>query len=197
MTYIDLFETQKFLSQQNKASGRVLRRQITGAALFLLLGGGYALYHANANAKAAPQVAPPPAAVSVETLKPQPVKAFSEFSGRLNAVDYAEIRPQVSGRITEIRFKDGQQVKAGDILFVIDPRPYQAATAKAAADLQSAKVNAALAHATLARYDSLRKQNAIAELTYDQSANAAKVADAAIQSSAAALAQSQVDVDHA
>ena len=53
-------------------------------------------------------------------------------------MDYAEIRPQVAGRITEIRFKDGQQVKAGDILFVIDPRPYQAAAAKAAADLATA-----------------------------------------------------------
>jgi multidrug efflux system membrane fusion protein len=197
MTHLDLYQTSKFLTQQSRSSGRLLRRQITGAALFLLLGGGYALYHANAGAKAAVPPAPPPAAVSVQTLKPQAVKAFAEFSGRLTAVDYAEVRPQVSGRITEIRFKDGQQVKAGDILFVIDPRPYQAAAAKAAADLQSARVNAALAHATLARYDSLRRQNAIAELTYDQSVNAAKVADAAIASQAAALAQSQVDVDHA
>ena len=57
-------------------------------------------------------------------------------------MDYAEIRPQVAGRITEIRFKDGQQVKAGDILFVIDPRPYQAAVAKADGDLASAINNA-------------------------------------------------------
>ncbi|HVW75134.1 MAG TPA: efflux RND transporter periplasmic adaptor subunit [Rhizomicrobium sp.] len=197
MAHVDLYQTSKFLSLQYRTSGKALRRQITGAALFLLLGGGFALYHAKANAKVDTPAPPPPAAVSVLALKPQAVKAFAEFSGRIAAVDYAEIRPQVAGRITEIRFKDGQQVKAGDILFVIDPRPYQAAAAKAAADLQSAKVNAALAHATLARYDALRRQNAIAELTYDQSANAAKVADAAIASSAAALAQSQVDVDHA
>jgi multidrug efflux system membrane fusion protein len=195
MTHIDIFQTQKFLSQQAHTPAKTLRRQAFGAAMFLLLGGGYALYHANA--KPAPQAAPAASPVTVQTLKPQSVKPFAEFSGRISAVDYAEIRPQVSGRITEIRFKDGQQVKAGDILFVIDPRPYQAAAAKAAADLQSARTNAGLAKATLARYESLRKQNAIAALTYDQTANANQVAQAAIASSAAALAQAHVDVDNA
>ena len=192
MAHVDLFEAQKLLRRPSPGS---LRRQAFAGAAILMLGGGYFIWHASA--KPDVPAAPPPAAVSVETLQPRDIAPSSQFSGRITAVDYAELRPQVTGRITEIRFKDGQQVKAGDILFVIDPRPYQAATAKAAADLQSAKVNARLAHATLTRYDSLRKQNAIAELTYDQSVNAAQVADAAIQSSAAALAQSQVDVDHA
>jgi len=195
MTHVDIFQTSKFLTQQANTPAKKLRRQAAVAALILFLGGGYALYHANA--KPAPEAAMPASPVSVQLLKPQSVKPFAEFSGRINAVDYAEIRPQVSGRITEIRFKDGQQVKAGDILFVIDPRPYEAAAAKAAADLASARTNAALAHTTLARYDSLKKQNAIAALTYDQSANAAGVAEAAIKSAAAALAQAQVDVDHA
>ncbi|MDB5734435.1 MAG: Membrane-fusion protein [Alphaproteobacteria bacterium] len=195
MTHIDIFQTQKFLSQQGHTPSKTLRRQAFGAALFLLLGGGYALYHANA--KPAPEAGPAASPVTVQVVKPQTVKPFAEFSGRISAVDYAEIRPQVSGRITEIRFKDGQQVKAGDILFVIDPRPFHAAAAKAAADLQSSRTNADLAKVTLARYESLRKQNAIAALTYDQTANAYKVAQATIASSAAALAQAQVDVDNA
>ncbi|MDB5740588.1 MAG: Membrane-fusion protein [Alphaproteobacteria bacterium] len=195
MTHIDIFQTQKFLSQQGHTPSKTLRRQAFGAALFLLLGGGYALYHANA--KPAPEAGPVASPVTVQVVKPQTVKPFAEFSGRISAVDYAEIRPQVSGRITEIRFKDGQQVKAGDILFVIDPRPFHAAAAKAAADLQSSRTNADLAKVTLARYESLRKQNAIAALTYDQTANAYKVAQATIASSAAALAQAQVDVDNA
>lgn len=195
MTHVDIFQTSKFLTQQANTPAKKLRRQAAVAALILFLGGGYALYHANA--KPAPEAAMPASPVSVQLLKPQSVKPFAEFSGRINAVDYAEIRPQVSGRITEIRFKDGQQVKAGDILFVIDPRPYEAAAAKAAADLASARTNAALAHTTLARYDNLKKQNAIAALTFDQSANAAAVAEASIKSAAAALAQAQVDVDHA
>jgi multidrug efflux system membrane fusion protein len=195
MTHIDIFQTQKFLSQQGHTPSRTLRRQAFGAALFLLLGGGYALYHANA--KPAPEAGPAASPVSVQVLKPQTVKPFAEFSGRISAVDYAEIRPQVSGRITDIRFKDGQQVKAGDILFVIDPRPFQAAAAKASADLQSARTNAALAKVNLERADKLRAAGAIAMQSYDQAASTNAVAGAAIQSAAAVLNQAQVDVDHA
>jgi multidrug efflux system membrane fusion protein len=103
----------------------------------------------------------------------------------------------VSGRITEIRFKDGQTVKAGDVLFVIDPRPYQAAAAKAAADLMSAQTNAALAKANLARAESLRKAGAIALQSYDQAANASAVANAAIGAAQATLTQAQLDVGYA
>ena len=187
MTHIDIFQTQKYLSQQGTSS-KTLRRQAVGAALFLLLGGGYALYHANA--KPAPQAAPAASPVTVATLAPQTVKPFA-------AVDYAEIRPQVSGRITEIRFKDGQQVKAGDVLFVIDPRPFQAAAAKAAADLQSARTSAALAKVNLERAERLKASGAIAAQSYDQAASTNAVAAAAIQSAAAVLNQAQVDVDHA
>jgi multidrug efflux system membrane fusion protein len=194
VTHIDLVQTSNFLRQQGSA--RKLRRQILGSALLILAGGGWAVWHANASST--PETAaPPPASVTVETMKAQTVKPSSDFSGRIDAVDYAEIRPQVAGRITEIRFKDGQQVKAGDILFVIDPRPYQAAAAKAAADLATARNNAALAHTNLTRYDSLRRQNAIAVQTYDQSVNASAVADAGIDAAKAALAAAQVDVDHA
>src|SRR5690242_13387692 len=144
MTHLDLAQAQQFVRQQANWPAKRLRRQLTGAALFLLIGGGYAVWHANA--KSAPETATPPAPVQVATLAAETVKPFAEFSGRIDPVDYAEIRPQVSGRITEIRFKDGQQVKAGDVLFVIDPRPYQAAAAKAAGDLASAVNNARLAH---------------------------------------------------
>jgi multidrug efflux system membrane fusion protein len=193
MAHVEIFEIQKSLSSRN--AGGSLRRALLGAGLAVLLGGGYYVWHANSQGGA--PAAPPPAQVTVETLQAHSVAPFAQFSGRISAVDYAEVRPEVAGRITGIRFKNGQQVKAGDILFVIEPAAYEAAAAKAAADLQSAKVNAALAHATLKRYDSLLKQNAIAPLTYDQSVNAAQVADAAIASSAAALAQAKVDVDHA
>jgi multidrug efflux system membrane fusion protein len=194
VAHIDLVQTSNFLRQQGSA--RKLRRQILGGALLILAGGGWAAWHANASS--APETAaPPPASVTVETLKAQTVKPSSDFSGRIDAVDYAEIRPQVAGRITEIRFKDGQQVKAGDILFVIDPRPYQAAAAKAAADLATARNNAALAHTNLTRYDSLLRQNAIAAQTFDQSVNSSAVADANVKAAQAALAAAQVDVDHA
>ncbi|HMH66073.1 MAG TPA: efflux RND transporter periplasmic adaptor subunit [Rhizomicrobium sp.] len=173
------------------------RSTLIGAALVVLGGGWFAVHHM-ANASATPAAAVSPAVpVNVLTVRPQQVRIWSTFSGKLDAVDYAEIRPEVSGRITEIRFKDGQNVKAGDILFVIDPRPYQAAVAKAAADLQSARTNAALAKSNLGRAENLRQAGAIALQTYDQSANASAVANAAIQGADATLAQARLDVDHA
>ena len=196
MTHIDLAQAQTFLRQQANQPARKLRRQLTGAALFLLLAGGYGIYHASAKSAPQPQ-APAASPVTVQTVKPQTVKPFAEFSGRVQAVDYAEIRPQVTGRIAEIRFKDGQEVKAGDILFVIDPRPYQAAAAKAAGDLASAVNNARLAKIEHERGDRLIKAQALAQESYDQRVTADNVAQAAVKSAEAALAAAQVDVDRA
>jgi len=196
MTHIDLAQAQSFLRQQANSPAQKLRRQLTGAALFLLMAGGYGLYHASAKSAPQPQ-APVASPVAVETLKPQTVKPFAEFSGRIAAVDYAEIRPQVAGRITEIRFRDGQEVKAGDILFVIDPRPYQAAAAKAAGDLASALNNARLAKIEHDRGERLINAQALAQESYDQRVTADSVAQAGVKSARAALAAAQVDVDHA
>src|SRR6202000_2880455 len=80
-----------------------------------------------------------PASVTVKTLQPEKTRVWTEFSGRLHAVDYAEIRPEVSGRITEINFQDGQIVKAGDVLVVIDPRPFEAAVQRAEANVTAAQ----------------------------------------------------------
>jgi multidrug efflux system membrane fusion protein len=115
----------------------------------------------------------------------------------LNAVDYAEIRPEVSGRITQVRFKDGQTVRAGDLLFVIDPRPFEAALAKAEANLASARTNAGYAQTEFDRAATLIKSQAIAQRIYDESANAKRVADAAVQGAEAEILQARVDVDRA
>ena len=128
------------------------RSFLAGMALIALGGGWYWTHHAAPAGAVIPAAAANPAVpVNVISERPQSVRIWSEFSGKLDAVDYAEIRPEVAGRITEIRFKDGQSVKAGDILFVIDPRPYQAAVAKAEADLQSARNNAKFAKSNLDR----------------------------------------------
>src|ERR1700693_6303933 len=78
----------------------------------------------------APEIIP---TVTVETIKREKVRIWSEFSGRLQAVDSAEIRPEVSGRIIKVCFEDGQFVKAGEVLFVIDPRPFEAEVSRAEA----------------------------------------------------------------
>ncbi|HEY2528167.1 MAG TPA: efflux RND transporter periplasmic adaptor subunit [Xanthobacteraceae bacterium] len=135
--------------------------------------------------------------VTVTRLEPQTVTPFAEFSGRINAVDYAEIRPQVSGRITEIRFRDGQHVNAGDVLFVIDPRPYQAAVDKAQADLKTAINNAKFAQAERERGSQLVKSSTLSQETYDQRVNADEVAKASVQSAQAALESAQINLDYA
>jgi multidrug efflux system membrane fusion protein len=129
--------------------------------------------------------------------EPKTVSPFAEFSSRINAVDYAEIRPQVSGRITEIRFHDSEHVNAGDILFVIDPRPYQAAVDKAQADLTTAIHNAKFAQAERDRGNQLVKSNWLSQETFDQRTNADEVAKAAVQSAQAALETAQINLDYA
>ncbi|HXJ00712.1 MAG TPA: efflux RND transporter periplasmic adaptor subunit [Micropepsaceae bacterium] len=172
---------------------------LSGAAALAVLVGGIAIHQfPNASAQTATAAIGTPAVpVNVETVNAGDVRVWSEFSGRLNAVDFAEIRPEVSGRITEVRFKDGQTVQAGEILYVIDPRPFEAALAKAEANLASAQTNAGFAQTEFDRAATLVKSQAIAQRLYDQSANAKRVADAAVQAAQAELLQAKVDIDRA
>lgn len=111
------------------------------------------------------QPQPPAAPVSVATVIVKPVTQWTEFSGIFQAVNAAEIRPQVSGQITAIHFTDGAQVKKGEALFTIDPRPYEAALTTAKAALNQSK-------AAYERAQKLIKSKAIspAELEQAQSA---------------------------
>jgi multidrug efflux system membrane fusion protein len=194
---VDIAQIQQFIAGGNPRPGVQLKRRLfIGAVALALLGsGGVAFYKSQVRpAQAAVSMAVP---VTTQTLRPQAVSPWAEFSGRINAVDYAEIRPEVAGRITEIRFKDGQQVKKGDVLFVIDPRPYQQAVAKAKGDLASAENNARLAKIQVDRGGRLLKEQALSQELYDQRANADGVARAAVASARAALDRALLDVDRA
>lgn len=135
--------------------------------------------------------------MTVKTIEPQKVRIWSEFSGRLQAVDIAEIRPEVNGKITEVHFEDGELVKAGDNLFVIDPRPYEAAVARAEARVATAKANINYAKLEMDRAENMIKTKAVAQRIYDERFNANEVAIAALKSAEADLKQSQVDLEHA
>ena len=197
----DLVHTEKFqpapapVSPVSKPLSFLRKYPVLTGLIVATVIGGAVMARDSGSASAPP--APLPAVVTVAAVQPQAVRVWSDFSGRLTAVNSAEIRPQVSGRITEIRFKDGQQVHAGDILMVIDPRPYEAAAAKAQADLATANANAHLATIELDRAKRLIAANAVARDFYDQRDNAAGVGDASIKAAKAALVQAQVDVDHA
>ncbi len=195
----ELVRTNGFQAAKNPSkAAKILRNRpaIGALALIALAGLGLGIWHvAGADTSAVATNAPVP--VTVAAMNTQSVRIWSDFSGRMNAVDSADIRPEVSGRITEIRFKDGQTVHAGDILMVIDPRPYVAAVQKAEADLATANTNAKLANVEFVRAQRLMAAQAVARDLYDQRDNAQGVAAASIKSAQAELAQAQLDVDHA
>ncbi|MFP3515639.1 efflux RND transporter periplasmic adaptor subunit [Pseudomonas sp. SIMBA_077] len=129
--------------------------------------------------------APAPAAkVSVAKVLEQPVNEWDEFTGRLEAPETVEVRPRVSGQIDQVAFTEGALVKKGDVLFQIDPRPFQAAVRQLEAELQQARANATRSENEAQRGERLRQSNAIsAELAESRStaSQAARAAVAAIQ----------------
>jgi len=169
------------------------------ALVALLIGGAVAYSHSHSSAQRAESqpAAPAPVEVVVKTLAVEKIRPWTEYSGRLHAVDSAEIRPEVSGRITEVRFEDGQRVKAGDVLFIIDPRPFEAAVARAEAELASAKAKDELAKLEKGRADRLIQSNAISRQEMDQASNTSRLTESAIASAEAALQQARIDLDHA
>src|SRR6266436_4613367 len=111
---------------------------------------------------------PPPPQVSVAQVLEKRVKDWDEFTGRLQAVETVEIRPRVSGYIDKLAFTEGSQVKRGDLLFVIDPRPYQAECDRAAADVKRYKTALELARIELARVQRLKDSGAVSEEELDE-----------------------------
>ncbi|WP_417452982.1 efflux RND transporter periplasmic adaptor subunit [Kiloniella sp.] len=140
-----------------------------------------------------------PAALPVTAIRAKavPVQIWSKYSSRLEAVDFAEIRPQVSGTITEVLFEDGQAVEKGDVLFVIDPKPYEAAVAQAKAELSSARNQASFASKQLKRAQGLINSAAISERLLDQRKNDASVSYASVKVAEARLIQAEIDLDRA
>ena len=90
--------------------------------------------------KEAEPTAPPPV-VTVAPVQEREIQDFVVFTGRTEAVQAVDIRARVSGYLTETKFKDGQDVKKGDVLFVIDPRPYQADLDRAQAEFDKAQAD--------------------------------------------------------
>lgn len=135
--------------------------------------------------------------VPVVKIEEKPVQIWKSFSGTLMAVDYVEIRPQVSGIIQKVHFSDGQIVNEGDVLFTIDPKPYAAAVSQAQAMVASAKDDLVYAEKEFTRAQELLKTGAISKQGYDASINRQKVNKAAINVAYANLKSAQVDLDRA
>src|SRR5213082_2611841 len=132
----------------------------------------------------APQQGPLP--VNVVTVIEKEVNEWDEFTGRLEAVESVEIRPRVSGYITEVHIEAGAVIKKGDLLYVIDPRPYQADFDRAAAEFERMQSQLKLAQIELDRAKELRTKNTISASEFDQKAATYQGASAAAASAEAA-----------
>jgi RND family efflux transporter MFP subunit len=143
---------------------------------------------------ATPQTTAPAARVSVAAALEREITEWDEFTGRLEAVAAVQIRPRVSGYIDSVAFSAGSNVRKGELLFVIDPRPYQAELDKAAADLARAQARAEWAASEVARSERLRSIKAISEEEYDQKSNAAREATASVAAARAAVESAQLNL---
>jgi len=140
---------------------------------------------------------PPSMPVDVVVIQEQPIRIWKNFSGRLTAVDFVEIRPQTTGLITDVRFADGQLVNKGDILYVIDPRPFKAALEKAKADLIIARNRSLLANKEYERTKDLLKTKIISQQVYDARTSEKLIADSTVKSAEAQLKQAEINLSYA
>jgi RND family efflux transporter MFP subunit len=141
------------------------------------------------------QSAPPPPQVTVAEVLQKNVKEWDEFTGRLQAVETVEIRPRVSGYIDKVAFTEGSQVKRGDLLFIIDPRPYKAEYDRAASDVKRYKTALELARIELVRVQRLKDSGAVSEEELDERKSTVAQGDANVAGAEAALETASLNLN--
>lgn len=143
----------------------------------------------------APPPPPPPPAVTVVEVPARDITEWDEVTGRFQAVDAVEIRPRVSGYIRRVQFKEGSEVRKGDVLFEIDPRPYQAEVARAQAALDQARSTAALARRDVERAQRLVDVKAISREEFDSRVSGVAQSEAAVRGAEAALETARLNLE--
>jgi RND family efflux transporter MFP subunit len=169
---------------------RRIRFGAIAVAVLVVLFGLWKLFHH----PAAPPP-PPPAAVRVSTPLVREVRAWDDYVGRFAPSRTVEIRPRVSGEVVGVHFRDGDFVKAGQLLFRIDPRPFTAALAEARANSASARSTLALANSDLARANRLKGDEAISAGELDSLKAKVQAAQAALAAADARVRQLALNVE--
>ncbi len=144
---------------------------------------------------AAQQAPPPPPEVTVAHVLARDVTEWDEFTGRLQAVDTVDVRPRVSGYVAAVRFDEGAIVRRGDLLFQIDPRPFQAEVDRLRAELARAQATAQRAESELRRAERLKAENAIASEEHDRRAAFAQESTAQTAAVEAALRAAELNLE--
>lgn len=138
---------------------------------------------------------PPPPKVTVANPIVKEVTDWDEFTGRLNAVKSVDVRPRVSGYLESVNFTEGSIVNKGDLLYVIDPRPYQAELDQAKAELARSKAAQQLAENDLARAERLFKTRVMPEEELDSRRSQKSAAIASVQAANAAVVAAELNVE--
>src|SRR5262245_26057061 len=133
--------------------------------------------------------------VTVASVIERDVTEWDEFTGRLQAVDSVEVRPRVSGYVSAVRFSEGAMVRKGDLLFQIDPRPFQADVDRLKAELDRARATVQRADSELARAERLHNANAIANEERDRRASFAQESAAQVAAMEAALRAAELNLE--
>jgi RND family efflux transporter MFP subunit len=166
-------------------------------ALVVIAGTGYFM---DPFRKGGPAAGGPPAAAALPVTVSKPLQRNVDvrlgFLGQFSAVNRVELRAQVGGLLTEIHFQDGQIVHKGDLLFVIDPRPYEIRLAEAKAQLQTAQAKVVLANTQLSRAQSLRHNEFATQETVDQRTNDQDSSQAAVEDAKARISDAELDLEY-
>lgn len=145
--------------------------------------------------QAAPGDAAPPPEVSVARVASREVRQWDEFTGRVAAVETVELRPRVSGYVERVAYQEGQEVRKGDLLFLIDQRSYRAAFDRARAELERTRSEAKLAAGEYARAQRLVDERAISREEFDARKAAAAQGSAAVRAAKAAVDRARLDLE--
>jgi len=144
---------------------------------------------------AAPQAATAPPPVTVAQPTKRTITDWDEFTGRFDAVEEVQVRARVGGFVTHVEFRDGAFVNAGDLLYIIDPRPFEAVAEQADGQLADARAKAELAKRELDRALTLVQTSAVSESTVDQRRQALQAAKAAQMQAEGLLKAAQLNIE--
>jgi multidrug efflux system membrane fusion protein len=166
---------------------------VVGIAVLVLVG---LVVGFRARKKAPPSFERPPAAVTLAVASAQDVPVYLDEIGKTVAREMVSVAPQVTGRMMEIHFTDGGDVKKGDPLFTIDPRPFQAQLDSALATLAQQKAALDLARTQFARYAELVVTKAVSQAEYDTRKNAVAVDEAQVKQAEAAVETARLNLQY-
>lgn len=138
----------------------------------------------------------PPAPVTVARAVARDVPVYIDAVGKTVAREVVSIQPQVSGRITQIHFTDGANVKIGDLLFTIDPRPYQAQLNQAEANVAQAEAALSLAKVNFARVEKVTDPRAVSRQDFDARKSAVETAEATLKQNRAAVENARLNLEY-